>query len=135
VAARRALVQPNTGATIQLYEHGDQVIMSRTSLGTGCQRTASGRLRWPGRRANVGSDLTPFTGWEDGGRSADVAGTFVLAIAPSVSTLIVAWFVAQLTANARFAACLATLAIPGAVPEGERPCRRKLLHRASRGST
>jgi hypothetical protein len=33
VAARRALVQPNTGATIQLYEHGDQVIMSRTSLG------------------------------------------------------------------------------------------------------
>ncbi len=48
--------------------------------------------------------------WMVGGSLGLAAALFVIAIAPNVLTLIVAWFVAQLAANAAFAAYLATVA-------------------------
>jgi MFS family permease len=48
--------------------------------------------------------------WMVGGSIALAACLFVIAIANNVPTLIVAWFVAQLAANACFAAYLATIA-------------------------
>jgi MFS family permease len=48
--------------------------------------------------------------WMVGGAVALAASLFVIAIADNVPTLIVAWFVGQLAANAAFAAYLATVA-------------------------
>ena len=48
--------------------------------------------------------------WMVGGSLGLAACLFVIAIAPNVPTLIAAWFVAQLAANACFAAYLATIA-------------------------
>src|SRR5256885_10122863 len=48
--------------------------------------------------------------WMVGGSIALAVCLFVIAIANNVPTLIVAWFVAQLAANACFAAYLATIA-------------------------